>query len=241
MRISVVVPAFNEERLLGESLRHIQTAMDAFTRRNWASELIVCDNNSSDRTAEVARQVGATVVFEPVNQIARARNRGAEAATGDWLIFVDADSHPSAELFGDVAAQIQGGRCLAGGCTIRLEHGYRAGNAITHMWNGVSRALHWVAGSFIFCETAAFRKLGGFNLELFVSEEIEFSKRLKKIARTEHKRVVILHRHPIVTSARKLRLYTAREHFAFMAKSILRGGKTFNSREECHPWYDGRR
>ena len=121
MRISVVVPAFNEERLIGESLRQINAALSAFTRRNWETEFIVCDNNSTDRTAELARAAGATVVFEPMNQIARARNRGAEAATGDWLIFVDADTHPSAELFDDVATQIESGRCLAGGSTIKLE------------------------------------------------------------------------------------------------------------------------
>ena len=241
MRISVVIPAFNEERLLGESLRQVNAAMTVFARRNWQTELIVCDNNSTDRTAEVARAAGATVIFEPVNQIGRARNRGAEAATGDWLIFIDADSHPSADLFDDVAAQIATGHCLAGGCTIRLEEGYPAGNVITQLWNGVSRMTHWVAGSFIFCETAAFRKLGGFNIQLFASEEIELSKRLKKLARSERKKIVILHRHPITTSARKLRLYTPREHFKFMARTILAGGKTLNSREACHTWYDGRR
>src|SRR5215469_8389420 len=128
MRISVIVPAFNEERLIGESLRQINAAMSAFARRNWETELVVCDNNSTDRTGDLARAAGATVVFEAVNQIARARNRGAETARGDWFIFVDADSHPSAELFDDVAAQIESGRCLAGGSTIKLEKGYPKGN-----------------------------------------------------------------------------------------------------------------
>ena len=241
MRISVIVPAFNEERLIGESLRHINTAMNAFTRRNWGTELVVCDNNSTDRTGDLSRAAGSTVVFEPLNQIARARNRGAEAATGYWLIFVDADSHPSAGLFDDVARQIESGRCLAGGSTIKLEGGYRSGDFVTGLWNHVSRRLKWAAGSFIFCETAAFRKVGGFNMELFASEEIDLSKRLKKLARTEHKKIVILRRNPIVTSARKLHLYTAREHFSFLAKTIFGGGKTLNSREACHTWYDGRR
>ena len=83
--------------MLGESLAEIKSAARAFAPRGWDFELIVCDNNSTDRTAEIARAAGATVVFEPVNQIARARNSGAAAATGDWLIFVDADSHPSAD------------------------------------------------------------------------------------------------------------------------------------------------
>jgi glycosyltransferase involved in cell wall biosynthesis len=239
--ISVIIPAFNEEHLLGESLRQVRAAMTAFVRRGWQAELIVCDNNSTDRTAEVARAAGATVVFEPINQISRARNRGAEAATGQWLLFVDADTHPSAELFDDVAAQITTGRCLAGGSTIRLEAGYRTGDAITALWNMVSRTFRLMAGSFIFCETAAFRKLGGFDIQLFASEEIELSKRLKKLARAERRKIVILHRHPILTSARKLRLYTAREHLVFMTKCVLSGGKLLNNREACHTWYDGRR
>src|SRR6185312_15051003 len=241
MLISVIIPAFNEERLLGESLRHIQDALAAFARRGWLTELIVCDNNSTDRTTEIARAAGAQVVFEPLNQIGRARNRGAAAATGDWLIFIDADSHPSAALFDDVAAAIETGRCLAGGCTIHLEAGYPTGNAITALWNGVSRTLRWVAGSFIFCDAAAFRKLGGFNTDLFASEEIELSKRLKKLARAERKRIAILHRHPILTSARKMHLYSAREHFGFLARTILSGGKTLKSAEASHIWYDGRR
>src|SRR3954469_17600809 len=124
MRISVVISAFNEERLIGETLRQVQAAMAVFPQRGWQAELIVCKNTSTNRTSEVARAAGATVVFEPVNQIARALNSGAAAATGDWLIFVDADSHPSAELFADVAGQIASGDCLAGGLTVRLNGNY---------------------------------------------------------------------------------------------------------------------
>src|SRR5688572_1912804 len=83
------------------------------------AELIVCDNNSTDRTAEIARAAGATVVFEPINQIARARNRGAAAATGDWLIFVDADSYPTRELLEEVRKAILSG-ALAGGAVVHL-------------------------------------------------------------------------------------------------------------------------
>ena len=114
MRVSVVVPAFNEAQGLGAALRSIRHAMTAFDAVEWDSELIVCDNNSTDRTAEIAREAGAIVAFEPVNQISRARNAGAAKARGDWIIFVDADSHPTRELFVDVIDVIQQGRCLAG-------------------------------------------------------------------------------------------------------------------------------
>ena len=98
-----------------------------------------------------------------MNQIARARNSGAAAASGDWLVFIDADSHPSAELFAEVAEQIEAGRCLAGGSTVRLEGHYLVGNLIARLWNGISRAGRLLAGSFIFCEAAAFRQVGGFS------------------------------------------------------------------------------
>src|SRR5260221_5382938 len=65
MKISVVVPAFNEERLLPGSLSSIRAGMQGFDRLGWKSELIVCDNNSTDRTAEIAIAAGAAGVFQP--------------------------------------------------------------------------------------------------------------------------------------------------------------------------------
>lgn len=240
MKISIVVPAFNEERLLGESLDRINLAANVFQQRGWTTELIVCDNNSTDKTPEIARAAGAIVVFEPVNQIARARNRGAEVAAGDWLVFVDADSHPGAELFSDVADAIESGRCLAGGATIRLDKKYFIAGLVTSLWNFASRWRRLLAGSFIFCETATFRKIGGFSRELFAGEELELSQRLWKAAGESNKQVVILHRHPLVTSARKMRLYTLREHLRLFAR-LSKDRRALTDREACHLWYDGRR
>ncbi len=241
MKISVVVPAFNEERLLDKSLAQIKSAANAFLQRGWEFELIVCDNNSTDRTAEIARAAGATVVFEPINQIARARNSGAAAATGDWLIFVDADSQPSAELFSEVAEKIISGECLAGGATIRFDEHSLTTEIIAALWNCASPIFKLLAGSFIFCDAAAFRKIGGFSNELFAAEELELRNRLKKLARETKKRIVILHRHPLVTSARKMKLYTAREHISFFLRAIFNQRRALRNRETAHLWYDGRR
>ena len=240
MKISIVVPAFNEERLLGDSLAQIKLAAAVFEQRGWTSELIVCDNNSTDKTAEIARNAGATVVFEPVNQIARARNCGAAAATGDWLVFVDADSHPSRELFADVVAAIESGKCVAGGATVKMDAHHPVGAMVVRIWNGVSRINKLLAGSFIFCETAAFRKIGGFSGELFAGEELELSQRLKKLAKETGKKIVVLHRHPLLTSARKLQLYTLREHFRVLFR-LSQDRRALANRENCHLWYDGRR
>jgi glycosyltransferase involved in cell wall biosynthesis len=241
MKISIVVPAFNEEAGLGAALCSIRGAMRVFDRRGWSSELIVCDNNSTDATAAIAREAGATVVFEPVNQIGRARNTGAARATGDWLIFVDADSHPTPALFDDVAAEIEGGRGLAGGSTIVYDNPRLLVRAIVRAWNTLSRLNRWAAGSFIFCEAAVFREVGGFNLEFFAGEELDLSRRLKRAARRRRRTITILHRHPLLTSDRKMRLYTAREIATFMVRTAVTPRRTLRSPQQCYSWYDGRR
>ncbi len=241
MKISVVVPAYNEERLLAQTLAQINHSRVAFTTARCDSELIVCDNNSTDRTADIARAAGAIVVAEPVNQIGRARNRGAAAATGDWLLFIDADSQPSPELFTDVAETIRSGRCVAGGCVIRLDGNHRAAQFLTRGWNWISRKRRLLAGSFIFVETAAFRKLDGFSNEFFTGEELDLSQRLKALARKTGREIVILHRHPLLTSDRKVRLYSARELLGFMLRAGLRPRRVMKDKAACYAWYDGRR
>ena len=231
-----MVPAFNEEALLPGSLAAIRAAMGAFDE----AELIVCDNNSTDRTAGIARAAGAKVVFEPLNQIARARNAGAAAASGDWLVFVDADSYPSVELFREAGQAMKNG-CLAGGATVAADSRDVAFRWSMALWNRLSRAARWGAGAFIFCEARAFRELGGFNEELYASEEIELFRRLKRRARRDGRRVVILHRHPLRTSDRKAQLYTTAEFFGFLLKLLFLGRRTVRDRNACYPWYDGRR
>jgi glycosyltransferase involved in cell wall biosynthesis len=236
VKVSVVVPAFNEERLLAGSLAAIRAAMQAFPD----AELIVCDNNSTDQTAEIARAAGAKVVFEPVNQIARARNAGAAAASGDWLVFVDADSYPTRELFEDVLTEMRAG-CLAGGATVAFENADRFVRISIAAWNFISRRARWAAGSFIFCEAAAFREIGGFDQDLYAGEEIYLFKRLKRLARRTRRAIVILDRHPLRTSDRKAHLYSKGEHFRFVLKFLLFGRLALRSRASCYAWYDGRR
>ena len=241
MKISIVVPAFNEERLLASSLATINHSKKGFEDLGWPVELIVCDNNSTDRTAEIARAAGARVVFEPVNQISRARNAGARAASGDWLVFVDADSAPSRELFSEVALLIKKGAVLAGGSTVAFSEATLAPRLVLGLWNLVSRITRWAAGSFMFCDAAAFRTVGGFSEELFASEELDLYRRLKRLAKREGRAIVILSRHPIVTSARKAELYEWRELIGFMMKMLVHPKATVRSREACYSWYDGRR
>jgi glycosyltransferase involved in cell wall biosynthesis len=241
LKISIIIPAFNEAKLLPDTIGRIRTACTAFSSAGWDHEIIVCDNNSTDGTGKIAEQAGAQVVFEPINQIGRARNRGAEAATGDWLVFIDADSFPSSELFADMIEAIESGTCIAGGSTVKMGGGRKAVQFVAGLWNLISRTNRLLAGSFIFCQACVFRDLGGFNLELYASEEIELSRRLKKAARKAGKRIVILTRHPLVTSERKTQLYSDWEHLRFLLRTVFGLGRTLKSAEACHIWYDGRR
>lgn len=241
MTVSVLVPAFNEARGLGVTLAAIRAALDAFHARGWTTEIIVCDNNSTDDTSAIARAAGVTVVFEPVNQIARARNRAASVAAGDWLIFVDADSEPSRALFDDVAGAITAGGILAGGSTARMDDPRWSTQAALRLWHAVSRTLRWAAGAFIFVEAQAFRAVGGFNEAFYAGEEIDLSRRLKRLARRQGRRVVILSEHPLRTSARKADLYSPWEVARFLARTVLTGGRTLQRRDDCFVWYDGRR
>lgn len=242
MKISVIVPAYNEAKLIGDSLACIRSAMGAFTSRGWESELIVCDNNSTDATPEIARAAGAKVVFDPINMISRARNTGASVATGDWYLFIDADDRPTRELLADCADAIETGRCLGGGVTLHFpgEKSWRA-HIAGRIWNRISRVMTICGGYFIFVEARAFREIGGFDTRLYIGEDLDIAKRLKALGRTRNQKLVILHRHPIITSARKVYLYSGMELVRFFYRATVARKRTFTDPNWCHIWYDGRR
>ena len=243
MKVSIVIPAFNEERLLPGTLELVaRAAQSALGGRGWEWEVVVCDNNSTDRTAEIARAAGARVAFEPVNQIGRARDTGARAAMGEWLVFIDADSTPSTALLGDIAGQIAAGRALGGGVVVRLdaEAPWHA-RLLGFCWNSWSRLVSWAAGSCVWVEATAFREVGGFGTEAYAGEEVGLSRRLKRLARRRGKRFTVLSAHPLETSSRKVRLYTPWEMARLFLRMVFSFGRAAKDPKACHLWYDGRR
>jgi glycosyltransferase involved in cell wall biosynthesis/ADP-heptose:LPS heptosyltransferase/chemotaxis methyl-accepting protein methylase len=88
-RLSVCVITKNEEKFLSQCLTSI---------RSLASQIVVVDTGSTDRTIEIAKQHGAEVYqFEWSDDFSAARNAALEHATGDWILFIDADEELSAE------------------------------------------------------------------------------------------------------------------------------------------------
>jgi len=200
---SIVVPAFNEEAQLPRTLPAMLEAMRGVDA---AGELIVVDNNSSDATAKVAEEHGATVVFEPVNMIAKARNAGAQAASAPVLIFVDADTTPSAQLISAALEALSEPDCVGGGAVVELDPPPNwPTRRLAGCWNLASRVMGYPAGCFFFCRRDAFDAVEGFNETLYASEEIWLARRLKRWGRAQPTRMRMrVLTEPIVTSSRKM-------------------------------------
>jgi glycosyltransferase involved in cell wall biosynthesis len=230
--ISFVVPAHNEERLLGAALDAIHA-----TARDIAQpyEIVVANDASTDATPAIARAHGARVIDCDYRQIARVRNAGARASTGDILIFVDADTFISPTLVRASLAALANG-AVGGGATVRIEG--------PQPWWGPMmlfaiiesmRVMRWAAGCYVFCTRAAFDAVGGFDEQLFVAEEIALSRALQRVGR-----FVIL-RERVVTSGRKMRTHTGWDLVRLLAGFVRHGPALLRSRDRLSLWYGDRR
>jgi glycosyltransferase involved in cell wall biosynthesis len=230
--ISFVVPAYNEERLIGATLDSIhQAARDIGV----PYELIVVDDAWTDGTAEIARSQGARVVPSQHRQIARVRNTGARASTGGVLIFVDADTLISAAVVRASLAAIERG-AVGGGATLHIEGELPWwGPAVLWAVGESMRVMRWAAGCYVFCTRAAFEAAGGFDERVFVSEEIFLSRALQRIGR-----VVIL-REQVITSGRKLRTHSAWDMVRLFGTLLRHPRDVFRNRDRLAFWYGERR
>jgi glycosyltransferase involved in cell wall biosynthesis len=229
--LSFIIPAYNEELELPSTIAAIKEAMG----RDRQYEIIVVDDASTDATAEVAKDAGTKVVSINRRQIAAARNAGAHTARGDILFFVDADTRINPRNIVDaitaLAAGYSGGSArVAMGGAIPLW-----ARVLLKIFCIIYFALNLGAGAFLFTTRQNFDASGGFSEELFVSEEVFFSLALRKIGRFK------ILREPIITSGRKLRMYSGREILANVFPVIIGGMRTVRSRDKLDLWYNGKR
>lgn len=241
MHLSIVIPAFNEERLIVRCLQSIAASLVENSTPAFTSEIIVVDNNSTDNTANLARHAGAQVIFEPINQIGRARNTGAAVATGEWLLFVDADSVLNPELLADILRLIEDGKSVGCGSTLHMQGLPWWASWTLQLWTGASILFRWAAGALVVCRRDAFRDVGGFNQELYAADEISLSAQLKQWGRQRGLQFRILRQHPLETSPRKVALYTGREIAGQILRVILHPRRTLQDKKQLSIWYDGRR
>lgn len=209
--LSVIIPAFNEEDFLPETLASLKNAVSV---NQISTEVIVVNNNSTDNTAEVAEKGGANVVFERENQISRARNRGAEEATGKYFIFLDADSIVTPELLNKAITELRSGKYLCGGALVKFdsEIGWLHRKGV-NLWNKISKRFNLAAGCFIFCHRSLFNSIGGFSTKYYAGEELVFSRKAKKTARKNNREFLIIDSPQIITSTRKLKWFSIWKQF----------------------------
>ena len=203
-----------------------------------AYEIVVADDASTDQTAAIAVQKGAVLVSATNRQIAATRNSGARVATGDLLIFADADTVVNVEV---VRAAVQAMRngAVGGGSGMRFDEPVpRYAQFVLQVIMRVFRWAGLAAGCFLFCTRSAFTAVGGFDENYFGAEELVMSRALKKLGRQG--KFVIL-KQTVTTSARKLRTYSTRETIKMMATMALRGTKALKQRKGMEFWYAERR
>lgn len=230
--ISFIVPAYNEAQCLAATLTALHEAGQAVGE---PYEVIVADDGSDDQTCAVASQNGAVVVSATLRQIAATRNSGALASTGELLIFVDADTLVNPEVVMAAVRAIRQGAVGGGAGMLFDEPTPLYARILLRVVVHIFRWLGVATGCYLFCTRAAFDAVGGFDEKYFGAEEIVMSRALKR-----HGKFVVL-KQAVITSARKLRTYSASEQLLFMARMALRGTKALKQRKGMEFWYAERR
>jgi glycosyltransferase involved in cell wall biosynthesis len=198
-RLSLVIPAYNEERFLPRLLDSIDEA----ARRYAASvEVIVADNASTDRTAELARRRGCRVVSAEKRCIAAARNAGGRAARGEIVGFVDADMRIHPDSFDAIDKALASARIVGGatGCTLER---WSLGLGVTF---AMFLPLVWLTNfdtGVVFCRRTDFEATGGYNESLRLAEDVAFLVALRGLGKKNGRRLTRLRNVKALASTRK--------------------------------------
>jgi len=214
-RLSLVIPAFNEERYLPRLLESVEVARAAYTRGRDQVEVIVADNCSTDRTARVAEARGCRVVRVERRAIGAARNGGARVATGDILCFVDADSRIHRHTFDAIEATVTSARAVGGATGVTLER-ISPGIAVTF---GVMVPFVWLTGldtGVVFCRREDFEAVGGYDERRLFAEDVVFLLALRRLGKARGQRLARVTTAKAVLSTRKFDQYGDWHYFAAM-------------------------
>jgi glycosyltransferase involved in cell wall biosynthesis len=230
--ISFIIPAHNEEAFIAGTVQAITACARGIDE---PYEVIVVDDASTDRTAEIAREHGAEVVSIVRRQISASRNAGAAAAQGDKFIFVDGDTTITPRALRGALRVLRNG-AVGGGCLGRFDgpvplYGFILVRVILAIAQPI---FQFTGGCFLFCTRAAFEDIGGFSERLFCAEEVALAQELK-----QRGRFVILREH-VITSGRKIRKYSFSEMLGVFLRIAREGQASMQRREGLELWYGPR-
>ena len=173
MRISVIVPAHNEEKALPATLGALlsQTARP--------HEIIVVCNGCADRTADMARLPGITRIVTERKGVSLARNLGARKATGDVLFFMDADVVLSRDFLEKLGKALNGKKRFVGSARATPDMArYRPFFALL---NAVTRLFRTTSNGMMFLPKALYGKSGGFPEDLSINEDHLFMRAVERL------------------------------------------------------------
>ena len=204
MNISVIIPAYNEEAYLPATLASIAEAAAILTVSSGVRvEILVVDNNSTDTTTAVAQAAGATVVREPEQGIARARNTGARHASEDVLVFVDADVSVPPGTLSAIHAAVSDPSCVGGGVDVE----YRPRRALIRFylrcWRLLAQRLGMVQGATQFCRRSTFEAIGGYDERAWIGEDVDFYWAMRWLARSTGGSVRLIRSPRVQASSRR--------------------------------------
>ena len=202
--ISVIVPAFNEARGLGQTLDHLHAAAELWrTHTDTPVQILVVDNASTDRTAAIARDHGISVIREDDHNVARVRNAGTRAADHDVLVFVDADTLVPSPLLLRIGQVMANASCVGGA----VDTAYEARHSVIQAYLTCWRMLgHWggmAQGACQFCRRDTFAELGGYDETLYMGEDVDFFWRLQSTARKRQCQTCFIRDLKVSPSARR--------------------------------------
>ncbi len=176
--ISIIVPTLNEEKYIGRCLFSLKDQ-----DFNLPYEIIIGDSYSKDRTLEIAREYVNKIVLTKKRGAGAGRNAGAKYASGDFIIFIDADTIASRNLLREFYFELSKKDVVATTCQIIPESGkyliqHALANFLSNTLGKVGKAI--LPGICFGIKKEIFWKVGGFNEEIFPGEDIDFSLRLIK-------------------------------------------------------------
>ena len=183
MKISLIIPAWNEEAFLPRLLESVEIAQARFAETGGEVEVIVADNGSTDRTREIAAARGCKVVQVSKRCIAAARNGGAAAASGEILAFVDADFRISPQTFIYISEVLKHPEVIGGGTGLTME---RWSPGIRAVWLLLMPSLLLLGfdGGVWFARQADFELVGGYDETVQATEDVRFLRSLQKLGKT---------------------------------------------------------
>ena len=233
---SIIIPVFNEEKYIENTLISVQKSQAAFP--SYVGEIIIVDNESTDNTVDIAKKMGAHVVQEVVHNIGRVRNCGAKHAKGRYLIFLDADTPLTEETLKIILDSLQS-NILGGGFLLKPDIRNSLLIKVSFFnWNCIARLFQITTGSCVFCLKSAFEQVGGFNEEYYACEDFILCKDLKLLGKKIGKKFII-NSHKITFCCRKFKPITFRLYLS-LSKLLIIGllnPNYFKIKKNCARWY----